>query len=412
MLTEWVSYILKRNLFKEVKKNLNSVDGFVTAGINAGLRKVKPDMALIYSEEECLAIGAFTKNIVKAAPVLYSMKNLKNPIRAVIINSANANACTGEKGLEDVYFTANYVAQNLNISSKNVLVFSTGVIGEYLDMKKIRNGVERLSSIIKEGGNNLASKAILTTDTREKEVTVEFKIFNKIVKISGIAKGSGMIAPDMATMLAFLVSDIVIDKKLLKKLFFKAVENSFNLITVDGDMSTNDSVLFLTNQKSGIKRITEKDKREVEIFYNALLYVLKRLSEMIVRDGEGATKLIKIRVEGAKSEKDAKKIAFKIANSLLVKTAVYGADANWGRILASAGAAGVKFNPENVIIKFGKFVLYNGEPVRFSEAKVRKYLEGKDINIFLNLKMGKYSAEVLTSDLTEDYIKINSKYRT
>ncbi len=398
--------------FKEIKGGINSVPGFISAGINSGLRKVKPDLGLIISDTKCVGAAVFTKNIVKAAPVIYSMKYINKPISAVIINSANANACTGEKGLEDTYTVASYVAQKLNLKTSNVLVFSTGVIGEYLPVKKIVSGIDKLTDIIKDGGNNNITKAILTTDKVEKEVSIEFKLKGKKIRIAGIAKGSGMIAPNMATMLAFIVSNIVIEKSLLKKLFKTAVENSFNLITVDGDMSTNDSVLFLTNSKAENNPIKESDKLEKEIFYNMLLYVMKKLARMIVEDGEGATKLIKIKVENASDKKSARKIAFKIANSSLVKTAVYGSDANWGRILAAAGSAGVKFNPDKVIIKFGNHILYNGEPVKFSEKKLKQYLDKKEINITVDLKKGKYSAEVLTSDLTEEYIKINSKYRT
>ncbi len=412
MLLKLFYKALTKISFKEISGGLNAVDGFSSAGINSGLRKSKPDLSVIYSEKPCVAVGSFTKNIVKAAPVIYSMKYINKPVSAVIVNSANANACTGEKGIEDTYTIASYLAEKLNLKQSNVLVYSTGVIGKYLPVQKIVYGIDKLKKILEKGGNDSMAKAILTTDLVEKEVAVEFKIKGKKIKIAGIAKGSGMIAPDMATMLSFIVSDVNIEKSLLNKLFKKAVANSFNRVTVDGDMSTNDSVLFLTNRFANNKILTDKDKIDKEIFYNMLLYVMNKLAKKIIQDGEGATKIIRIRVNKASSEKNAKLIADKISKSLLVKTAIYGSDANWGRVLAVAGSAGVKFNPDKVIIKFGNILVFDGEPVKFSEKKAKAYLDKNEIDIVIELNTGKYSAEMLTCDLTEEYIKINSKYRT
>lgn len=398
---------------KEISSGITAPVGFKANGINAGLRKKNLDLGLFYSEKSCICAGVFTKNVIKAAPVIFSSANIKNKIQAVVINSGIANACTGKKGFADTQKTALKTAALLNIKKNNVLVFSTGVIGKYLDMKKITGGLKKLVSILTKKGHENIAKAIMTTDLVKKEAAVEFNIKGKSVKIGAMAKGAGMIAPNMATMLCFITSDITIEKKLLNKIFKDIVNKTFNRITIDGDMSTNDSVVMLCNGLIGNKIITSKDKKEIKVFSANLYYVMDKLAKELVKDGEGVTKFIKIKINSAKSKKDAEKIGFKIANSPLVKTAFYGSDANWGRILGAVGASGVIFNPDKVEIKFGKYSLYkNGSPVKFSEKKLEKYLKQSEVDVYVNLNQGKESCVIYTSDLTEEYIKINAHYRS
>ncbi len=398
---------------KEIKGGITAPEGFLAAGINCGLRKSKLDLALIYSIEKCIGVAAFTKNLFQAAPIIVSKKNIKNDIQAIVVNSGNANAATGKRGIADAEKMCKITAQYLNLKSNNVLVFSTGVIGEYLEMNKISNGIKILVPLLSKKEHSLAAQAILTTDKIIKEIAVEFQIRNKKVKIGAMAKGSGMIAPNMATMLAFISSDVNIEKNLLKKLFKSAIENSFNLISVDGDMSTNDSVVFITNKMANNPEINEKTPKYIDIFYTHLLYIMQKLSRLIVKDGEGVTKLIEVSVKNAKTQRKAIKIARCVANSLLVKTAIYGEDPNWGRVIASIGASGEKFIPEKVIIKFGNYILFkNNTPIKFKEEKVKKYLKNDEIKIIIDLQEGKESTTFITGDLTEEYIRINAKYRT
>ncbi len=398
---------------KTIQSGITAPKGFLAGGINCGIKKKKMDLSLVYSEKPSTCAGTFTKNIVKSPTVLFSSENITNNIQAVVINSGIANACTGKRGYNDTKKTAEIISKLLNIQKKNVLVFSTGVIGVYLDIKKIEAGLKKLAPSLSKKAHNNASEAILTTDTVKKEIAVEFMIKGKKVRLGGMAKGSGMIAPDMATMLAFITSDINIEKKVLTGIFKETVNKTFNRITIDGDMSTNDSVVILCNAMAENKLITEKNIKELKIFYNSLYYVLDELTKQIIKDGEGATKFIKVNILNSKNEKEALKIGFKIANSPLVKTAFYGCDANWGRILAAAGSAGVKFDPDKIEIKFGKHALFkNGLPVKFSEKTLKKYLQKKEIDLFFNLKTGSNNIVIYTSDLTENYIKINAHYRS
>ncbi len=398
---------------KTIQSGITAPKGFLAGGINCGIKKKKIDLGVLYSENPCICAGTFTKNIVKSPTVQFSSENIKNNIQAVVINSGIANACTGKRGYNDTKKTAEIISELLKIQKNNVLVFSTGVIGVYLDIKKIEAGLKKLAPSLSKKAHNNASEAILTTDTVKKEIAVEFMIKGKKVRLGGMAKGSGMIAPDMATMLAFITSDINIEKKVLTGIFKETVNKTFNRITIDGDMSTNDSVVILCNAMAENKLITEKNIKELKIFYNSLYYVLDELTKQIIKDGEGATKFIKVNILNSKNEKEALKIGFKIANSPLVKTAFYGCDANWGRILAAAGSAGVKFNPDKIEIKFGKHTLFkNGLPVKFLEKTLKKYLQKKEIDLFFNLKTGSNNIVIYTSDLTENYIKINAHYRS
>ncbi|MBN1899015.1 MAG: bifunctional glutamate N-acetyltransferase/amino-acid acetyltransferase ArgJ [Spirochaetes bacterium] len=402
----------KKIKIKEIAGGVTAPLGFLTSGVHCGLRRSKYDIALIYSKEKCLAVGGFTKNLLQAAPLIISRKHIKGPIKAVIVNSGNANAATGKKGLADARTMCRLTAQNLNIKTENVLVFSTGVIGKFMDMAKISKGIKMLIPVLNTSSEE-AAEAILTTDRVKKQVVTEFKIKNKKVRIGGMAKGSGMIAPNMATMLAFICSDVNIKKSLLNKLFQHALERSFNLISIDGEMSTNDACVFMTNKKAGNDEINEKTADSIKIFYANLLYVMQKLARMIVSDGEGVTKLIEIKVINCKTKKKARAIASRIANSPLVKTAIYGGDANWGRVASSIGASGEKVNMEKCIIKFGNYLMYrNNAPVKFSEEKLAAYLKNKKIQILVDLQEGKEAISFFTGDLTEEYIRINAHYRS
>jgi len=404
---------MKKIKIKEILGGITASTGFLASGTNCGIRKIKPDIALIFSKEKCQAVASFTKNQFQAAPILVSKKHLNNPISAIIVNSGNANAATGKQGISDADEMCKITADYLNVKKENILVSSTGVIGKRLDLEKIRKGIKMLIPILSKKGHTDAASAILTTDKRVKEVAVQFKINRKTVRIGAMAKGSGMINPSMATMLAFISSDVNIERKLLKRIFQHAVDNSFNLITVDGDMSTNDSVIFLANGMTGNTLIDNSKPEYVKIFYANLLYVMKKLARMIVQDGEGVTKLIEVEVRNSLTFKEAKKIASSISKSLLVKTAVYGQDPNWGRVVAALGACGVKLPIEKISIKFGNTTVFkNNEPVKFNEKKVKDYLKNDEVKIIVDIQKGDKSVTFLSGDLTEEYVRINAHYRT
>jgi glutamate N-acetyltransferase / amino-acid N-acetyltransferase len=386
--------------------------GFLVNGVKAGIKKNgKLDMALFYSESACNAAGMFTSNLAKAAPVIISRKYLiKNPknIRAVVANAGCANACTGKLGLENAQFECQAVGANLNLKPYSVLVASTGVIGQHLPMEKILKGIETLSvNVLKnKSDEKSASQAIMTTDTFAK---TSFRKVNGTT-IWGTVKGAGMIHPDLkplhATMLSFILTDAKIDTKTLNNALKEAVENSFNCVSVDGDTSTNDTVVILANGKA-------ENKISTENFKKALNAVCLDLAKMIAKDGEGATKLIEVLVKNAKSSKDAKIIASTIATSPLCKTAIFGNDANWGRILAAAGRAGVNFNPEKTDIYLGSLlVAKNGAAVDFSESAALKILKKNEVKITMDLKAGKEKSIYYTCDLTFGYIKENASYRS
>ena len=396
--------------------------GFFAKGIRCGIKKgsSKKDLALFYSDVPSKAVGMFTNNLVKAAPVLVSSEYLrknKNGIRAIVANSGCANACTGRRGINDSKLECKIVAQELNINSEQVLVASTGVIGVYLPLKTIKQGIEKLSAVLKEESDgNSAAEAIMTTDTVSKTVQKKIKVSGKEVSIWGCAKGAGMIGIDMslphATMLSFILTDANIAQNALRLSFENAVNKSFNCVTVDGDTSTNDTSIILANSEAKNK-IIKAGTKDFKSFSVALAEVCLELAKMLAKDGEGATKLVEIKVCGAKEETDAKKIAYTIANSPLVKTAVFGCDANWGRILAAAGRAGVKINPLKVDIYFGKLRLVkDGAPAVYSEKQAKIILSKKEVVITIDLNAGKKSASYYTCDFSFDYIKINASYRS
>ncbi|MCK5214699.1 MAG: bifunctional glutamate N-acetyltransferase/amino-acid acetyltransferase ArgJ [Candidatus Omnitrophica bacterium] len=375
-----------------LKGGVTKAKGFKANGLNCGIKRSgKPDLALIYSEKPAFAAGVFTKNSIKAAPLLVTKKHLKNNrAQAIIVNSGNANCFTGSFGLIYAERTANIIADLLKLKTCDVLVASTGIIGKPLPFKKIAKATDSLVSGLKVKNGHQAAKAILTTDKITKEIAVQININGKKVTIGACAKGSGMIAPNMATMLAFITTDAAISPLMLKAALNEASDMSFNCITVDGCMSTNDMVILTANSMAGNKTITTKNKN-YQIFLEALQYVCLDLAKKIVLDGEGATKFVEVNVSGVKTEKKAKQIALTIANSNLVKTAAYGSNPNWGRVAAAVGSLGFNITEKDLKIHFSSF-------------------DKKAISIFVELSQGSQTATVYTSDLSVGYININSKY--
>ncbi len=410
-------------MYNECPCGVTGPKGFQAAGVHCGVKKMKKDLSLIYSTAPALAAGVFTLSRVQAAPVIVDKLQLKksSTCRAVLINSGNANACTGERGFNDAWSMVKAAAHALNINEQEVLVSSTGVIGQYLPIDKIESGVLDAATLLSTEGHTSAAEAIMTTDTFVKELAVRVNLDGVDVTIGGMAKGSGMIAPNMATMLAFLTTDANITEELLQHSLKQAVDRSFNRITVDGDTSTNDMVLMLANgmayatdgKTNGHGKLTSAADPRYFRFYEALEYLLVKLSKMIVLDGEGATKFVEIIVKEAVSEPAAVQAAKAIANSNLVKTAINGEDANWGRILAAVGYSGIDFNPEDVEIFFGDVpILRKNYVIDFSEADAKQVLMKSEITITVNLHQGSSSATFWTCDLSKDYVAINANYRT
>lgn len=389
------------------------IPGFLGCGIPSGIKKnEKKDLGLIFSRVPAKAAGVFTTNIVKAAPVILGMERIKKGFcQAIVVNSGNANACTGKRGLEDAISTSRLVARELGISESLVIPSSTGVIGVPLPMERIKKAIPKLVSNLREDGFLDIAQAIMTTDRFPKYASVEMRVDGKRGTISAIGKGAGMIAPQMATMLCFILTDIDIDQKALKRSLKNAVNNSFNRIIVDGDTSTNDTVLILSNGVLGNKPIKEGD-RNYKRLEGAITELGEEIAEMIVKDGEGATKVVRITVKGTRTKREADRVARVLGSSLLVKTALYGEDANWGRFLAAAGRAGVRFDPMKVDLYFGNFrVVRNGVEV-MDEKKVNHILKQPSFSITLDMKNGKSSSFVIASDITMDYLKLNAHYRT
>ena len=405
--------VLDKEDFQVVKKGITYPIGIKAAGINCGIRLNRKDLALIYSDKLAEAAAMYTTNKFKAAPLVVTEKNLSlsgGKLKAVLINSGIANACTGEKGLKDAWETVNYVSQGLNIKKEYVAVFSTGKIGEFLPLNKIKAGVEKIISGLDYAGGEEAAETILTTDTRKKEVAVNFILGGKEVRIGGMAKGSGMINPNMATMLGLVSSDISISQELLKSALQQVVEKTFNMISVDGDTSTNDMVVVMANGLAENRMIEEKDDNYYK-FYQALYFVIEYLAKCIVKDGEGATKMIEVEVKNALSFAEAKKVAKAVINSPLVKTAIFGNDPNWGRILAAVGYSGAEVVADKVDLYLKEKIVENGQPLKFSRQNIHEYLDSSnEIKIVIDLKMGEENATAWGCDLTYDYVKINTKY--
>lgn len=408
---------MANDTFSAIEGGVTAAKGFLAAGVRCGLKKTKPDMALVFSSVPASAAGTFTQNKFRAAPVKVTEENLASGYaQAVIINSGNANACTGEQGMADARQMAVIAGEALNIPSSEVAVASTGVIGVPLPMDKIVPGIRQAACSLSETGGGGAAKAIMTTDTILKEAAVSLDIGGVPVIIGGMAKGSGMIHPNMATMLCFITTDMAIAPNLLKQALKECVNRSFNRITVDGDTSTNDMVLVLANGKADnglVSSCNEAYRR----FKNALEYVCTRLARMIVRDGEGATKFIEVKVINASSEREAQQVAKSIAGSSLFKTAMFGEDANWGRIVAAAGYSGVELDPWKVCVYLesaaGKEqTTCNGTGLPFDEDKALRILKEKDIRVLVDLQQGDAQGVAWTCDLSYEYVRINADYRS
>jgi len=388
--------------------------GFLANGIHCGSKKKRKDLSLFYSKAPCKAAAIFTENVVKAAPVVLAIDMLKKngTVRAVLVNSGNANCMTGRRGMNDAKKMGHKMAGLLNVRESEVLVSSTGIIGHPLDMTPIINGMSKLKSGLSKDGLVTAAEGIMTTDSFYKVSSRQLKIGGKKITITGVAKGAGMINPSMATMLCYVMTDAHMAKSAVKKALAVSSVPSLNAITVDGDMSTNDTVMFLANGEAGNKLIGEKDK-SFKVFQKALEEVCVDLSKMIVRDGEGASKFIEVLVKGAKTASDAKKVADAIAGSLLVKCAVLGGDPNWGRIASSAGSSGVNFDPEKMAIILDGVTFYKkGKVVKVVDRKKSKVFKGKDVKIEVDLCGGKDKAVAYTCDISKKYITLNSYYTT
>ena len=389
------------------------VRGFKASAIAAGIKKRGGlDLALIFSEREASAAGVFTGNKVKAAPVLVSQENIKKGrARAIVANSGNANACTGEEGLRSARFTIDRVAVELGIGSEEVLVASTGVIGAPLNTGVIGKAIPELVKGLSADAIPRVVEAIMTTDSFPKLSLFEGKAGGKSYKVLGMAKGAGMIMPDMATMLCFIITDIAVDPARLNEALVWGVERTFNRISVDGDMSTNDTVFVLANGSAGNGSLSPED---FQGFKTGLTRVMDELSTMIVRDGEGATKLIRIAVKGAATPADALTAARTVANSALVKTAFYGSDPNWGRIMAALGRSGVRMREEAVTISVDDVKIVERGMGRGAEpeAKAAERMKGKEFSLTVDLHEGEFEDHITTCDLTHEYVSINADYRT
>ena len=403
---------------KQIEGGVTAAKGFLAGGMYCGIRKnkTKPDLCMILSEKDCTAAAAFTSNLVKGAPILVSKKNLENGhARAVIANSGNANTCNAD-GIEKAIKMCEIAGSALGVDPSDVVVASTGVIGQVLPIEPIEEAAPVLAKKLSADGSSMAAKAIMTTDTVQKEAAVEFSIGGKTVHMGGIAKGSGMIHPNMCTMLCFVTTDAVIDSETLDKALHEAIADTFNMVSIDGDTSTNDTIAVLANGMAENPEILPGTP-EYDVFLSALKEICKTLSKMLAKDGEGATKLLVCKTTGAKTEEDAKKVAKGVICSTLFKAAMFGADANWGRVLCAIGYSKADVDIEKVDVAFsskaGKVeVCKMGAGIDFSEEEAKKVLSEDEIDVLVTLRDGEYSAEAYGCDLTYDYVKINGDYRT
>ena len=405
---------------KKIKGGVTAPKGFAAMGLKAGIKKDKKDMAMIYSSTPCVAAGTFTTNQVKAAPVIWDRDTIytSDYVHAVVCNSGVANACTGKIGMDYCEQMAEATAKALDVEKRQVLVASTGVIGAQLPMDKITKGIQLLAPTLDESldGGHLAAEAIMTTDTIPKEIAFEFEIGGKYSTIGGMCKGSGMIHPNMCTMLGFIMTDVKISKSMLYEALSGDIKDTFNMISVDGDTSTNDTVLLLANGLADNPEITEKNEDYYK-FVEALHAVNEFLAKKIAGDGEGATALFEVKIVNAQSKEQAVTLAKSIVTSSLTKAAIYGHDANWGRILCALGYSNIDFDPEKVDVSFASetgtiLVCKAGSPVNFDEKKAKEILLQNEVKILVNMNLG--SSEVTTwgCDLTYDYVKINGDYRS
>lgn len=406
---------------KKIQGGVTAAKGFQAAAAEAGIKyKGRQDMALIYSEAPCKSAGVFTTNIVKAAPVKWDQKQVYGgaPAHAVVINAGIANACTGQEGMDYCSRTAETAAKALGVAEGSVLVASTGVIGMQLPMERIEAGVRAMAPLLDsslESGTN-ASRAIMTTDTKNKEVAVEVCLGGVPVTIGGMCKGSGMIHPDMCTMLSFVTTDAAISKELLCEALKTDIQDTYHMISVDGDTSTNDTVLLLANGLAGNPEITEKNE-DYETFCRALNYVNETLAKKMAGDGEGCTALFEVKIVGAETKEQARILAKSVITSSLTKAAIFGHDANWGRILCAMGYSGAQFDPERVDLFFesaaGRLqIIKDGVAAAYSEEKATEILSEPEVTAVADIKMGESKATAWGCDLTFDYVKINADYRS
>ena len=405
-------------MIKKIPGNIIAPKGFKAGSVHCGLKRDKKnhDIGIIFSEQPCKTAALFTTNQIVAAPIKLSRDVVKNgKAQAIVVNSGNANACTGKKGEKDAESMALLTSKQLNIKPDEVLVASTGIIGHHLPMAKIKAGISNSSERLGNKNTHAISiaKAIMTTDLVHKQIAVETKIGGKEVTIGAIAKGSGMISPDMATMFCFITTDAVISLNTLRSCIKKSTESSFNQITVDGHMSTSDMVAILANGMAQNRNITSSTRNDLALFQKALDYVTQNMAKEIVKDGEGATKFVQIEIHEAKSASDAKKIARSIAESPLVKTAINGEDPNWGRIVSAAGYAGVTLDESKLKLSVNKITIYKeGLPVTPAPKRLKSVMKKKEITIQLHLGMGNKSTTLWTCDLSKEYVKINADYHT
>ena len=388
--------------------------GFTAAGVRAGIKKSgNLDVAVVYSDRPAAVAGVFTKNQVAAAPIRVSKIVVgTGKARAIVANAGCANACTGEQGLRDAEKMCELAAKELNCRDDEVIVASTGVIGVNLPMDKMELGIKNAVKELSREGSVNAGNAIITTDTYSKTCATEVEIGGKEVRFGLIAKGSGMIRPDMATMLCFITTDADIDRKLLQTALKEINEVTFNMISVDGDMSTNDMVVVLANGAAGNAKIVEKNA-DYEKFYETLKSICTEIAKRIASDGEGASKFLTVHVHGTESFADAKKVGMSVANSPLVKTAFFGEDPNWGRVICAVGYSGVKMSPEKTVVKFGDIPVYaHSIGAEYNAEELKKVMSAHDIVIDIDLGEGDSEATVWTCDLSYEYVKINGEYHT
>ena len=403
---------------KMIEGGVTAAQGFVAGGIHCGVRKnkSKPDLAMIYSEKPCAAAAVYTQNLVKGAPILVTQKNIADgAAKAVICNSGNANTCNAD-GEEKAQAMCDLTAQALGIAPQDVVVASTGVIGQVLPIEPIQAGIPELVKALSADGSHAAATAIMTTDTIAKEAAAEVEIGGKTVKVGGISKGSGMIHPNMATMLCFVTTDCAISPAMLDKAIHQVTEKTFNMISVDGDTSTNDTFAILANGAAGNPEITAPGP-DYDAFAEALEAVCRQLSKLMAGDGEGATKLLVCRVDGAMDLSMARTVSKSVICSTLFKAAMFGADANWGRVLCAIGYSGAAVDVNKIDVSFRSAkgqvdVCQDGAGIPFSEEEASKVLSEHEIEILVHLHLGEASAEAYGCDLTYDYVKINGDYRT
>lgn len=398
---------------KNTTAAITTPKGFLFSAVEAAIRKPgRKDLALIYSQKEAVMSGTFTTNKVKAAPVRLDKRRIRSGRgQAIVVNSGNANACTGRQGMCDALEMTALVEKGLCLKRGAAYACSTGVIGTPMPMDRIREKIPGLIAGLGRGSIHDAASAIMTTDTFPKAASRTIRIGNRTGVIAGICKGAGMICPHMATMLCFVMTDLAVSKAALDRALKESVESSFNKITIDGDMSTNDTVLIMANGVAENEPIRD-DSRGFKVFASALKEITSDLSRLIVRDGEGATKLVEVEVRNARDKKDAEKASFAIAKSLLVKTAIYGNDANWGRIMAALGYSGIALREEKTDIFFGNVRVVKDGVSAGKDREAAEVLKGKELKIAVDLRMGNASSRILTCDLTEEYVRTNAEYRT